>query len=47
MTLVGAVSIITEEANMGGFVLVGTGLFFTFALATVGYKVLNSKNKGI
>ena len=47
MTLVGAVSIITEEANTGGFVLVGTGLFFTFALATVGYKVLNSKNKGI
>ena len=43
MTLVGAVSIITEDADTGGFVLVGTGLFFTFALAMVGYKVLNSK----
>lgn len=43
MTLVGAVSIITEDADTGGFILVGTGLFFTFMLAMVGYKVLNSK----
>lgn len=43
MTLVGAVSIITEDSDTGRFVLLGTGLFFTFVLAMVGYKVLNSK----
>ena len=40
MALVGGVSLIIEDAHIKQFALLAAGLFFTFMLAYIGYKIL-------
>ena len=43
MTLVGAVSLITGEQSIDNIILLILGIVSTSILATIGYKVINSK----
>lgn len=42
MALVGGVSLIVTDPQMKQWILLATGLCFTYLLAYIGYKILNS-----